>query len=75
MVARGAAYGDFDNDGDLDSVVTANNGPARLLRNDGGDRNHRAARDAAVGTGVEPRRHRRARAGDAAGGGRRSGRW
>ena len=26
----------FDNDGDLDIVVTANNGPARLFRNDGG---------------------------------------
>jgi len=35
-VARGAAYGDFDNDGDLDLIVTANNGPARLFRNDGG---------------------------------------
>ena len=34
-VARGAAYGDFDNDGDLDLVITANNGPARLFRNDG----------------------------------------
>ena len=36
--ARGAAYGDFDNDGDLDLLITANNGPARLLRNDGGNR-------------------------------------
>ena len=34
-VARGAAYGDYDNDGDLDLLITANNGPARLLRNDG----------------------------------------
>lgn len=40
MVARGAAYGDFDNDGDLDVLITANNGPARLLRNDGGNRNN-----------------------------------
>ena len=39
VVARGAAYGDFDNDGDLDLAVTTNNGPARLLRNDAaGDR-------------------------------------
>jgi hypothetical protein len=39
-VGRGAAYGDYDNDGDLDLLITSNNGPARLLRNDGAG-NHR----------------------------------
>lgn len=34
MVGRGCAYLDFDGDGDLDVVLTENNGPARLLRND-----------------------------------------
>jgi hypothetical protein len=36
VVGRGAAYGDYDRDGDLDLLLLANNGPARLLRNDGG---------------------------------------
>jgi hypothetical protein len=40
-VGRGAAYGDYDGDGDLDLLLTANNGRARLLRNDGGSRNNR----------------------------------
>jgi enediyne biosynthesis protein E4 len=39
VVGRGAAYADFDNDGDLDLAITANNGPARLLRNDNANQN------------------------------------
>ncbi len=31
---RGAAFADYDDDGDIDVVVIANGGPARLLRND-----------------------------------------
>src|SRR5580658_5003378 len=33
-VGRGLAYGDFDRDGDLDILITTNNGPAYLYRND-----------------------------------------
>jgi enediyne biosynthesis protein E4 len=39
VVARGAAYADFDRDGDLDILMSTNEGPACLLRNDGGNRN------------------------------------
>ena len=40
VVARGAAYADFDRDGDLDLLISTNHGPAYLFRNDGGNRNH-----------------------------------
>ena len=33
-VHRGAAFGDMDNDGDIDVLVTSVNGPVALLRND-----------------------------------------
>jgi hypothetical protein len=33
-VGRGAAFGDIDNDGDIDVLVTNNNGPARLFLNE-----------------------------------------
>jgi hypothetical protein len=33
-VGRGVACGDFDRDGDLDLLITTNNGPAYLYRND-----------------------------------------
>ena len=38
IVARGAAFGDIDGDGDPDLAVSENGGPARLFRNDGGER-------------------------------------
>jgi enediyne biosynthesis protein E4 len=39
-VGRGLAYGDFDRDGDLDLLITTNNGPAYLYRTDQTARNH-----------------------------------
>ncbi len=38
LMARGAAYADFDADGDLDIAIGSLAGPARLFRNDGGNR-------------------------------------
>ena len=39
LAARGAAFGDIDNDGDTDIVLAQTDGPALLLRN-GGTKNH-----------------------------------
>lgn len=35
--SRGAAFGDYDNDGDIDALVLNMNDPPSLLRNDGGN--------------------------------------
>jgi hypothetical protein len=48
-VGRGLAYGDFDRDGDLDLLITTNNGPAYLYRNDQTARN-RSVRIQLIGT-------------------------
>jgi enediyne biosynthesis protein E4 len=40
LMARGAAYADFDGDGDLDIAAGTLGGPALLFRNDGGNRNN-----------------------------------
>ncbi|HUF08633.1 MAG TPA: CRTAC1 family protein [Rhodothermales bacterium] len=38
-VGRGAAFGDYDNDGDVDAFVVNHGGAGALLRNDGGNEN------------------------------------
>ena len=38
--SRGVAFGDFDNDGDVDILVVNMNEPPSLLRNDSGGSNH-----------------------------------
>lgn len=39
-VGRGAAFGDYDNDGDVDVFIVNNCGEGVLLRNDGGNKNN-----------------------------------
>jgi hypothetical protein len=39
-VGRGVATGDYDNDGDPDVLLLTVSEPPRILRNDGGNRNH-----------------------------------
>ncbi|MCD6339494.1 MAG: CRTAC1 family protein [Verrucomicrobia bacterium] len=62
-VGRGAAFGDLDNDGDIDIVVFNLNDRPAVLRNDGGNRRHwltvaplrKDTRMAALGAIVEAR--------------------
>ena len=63
LVGRGAAYADYDGDGDLDIVLTQNQGPAVLLRNDSPLPGHflqvrlRGTRSNRDGIGAEVRVH------------------
>ncbi|HYO83737.1 MAG TPA: CRTAC1 family protein [Bryobacteraceae bacterium] len=58
MPSRGLATGDFDDDGDLDVLISNNNEEPVLLRNQGGNRNHwvglklRGTQSDAAGTGA-----------------------
>jgi hypothetical protein len=40
FASRGCAFGDYDNDGDLDVLVLNINDPPSVLRNDGGNKNN-----------------------------------
>lgn len=40
IIARGAAYADLDRDGDLDILISTNDGAPILYTNEGGNRNH-----------------------------------
>ena len=40
LAARGAAFGDLDNDGRVDVAINCNDGPAIILHNRGGNGNH-----------------------------------
>ena len=53
-VGRGATYGDYDNDGDVDLLVVNLNDSPRLLRNDGGNRLHWLKLDVRLSGGRSP---------------------
>ncbi|MBM3811435.1 MAG: CRTAC1 family protein [Acidimicrobiia bacterium] len=55
LAARGAAFGDLDNDGWIDIVINCNNGSPVILRNRGGNANHWLTIDAAGVTGTRVR--------------------
>ena len=57
--SRGVAFGDFDNDGDIDILIMNMNEPPSLLRNDMSG-SESLAQGAAGRRGVEPSRDRRA---------------
>lgn len=50
-VGRGATYGDYDNDGDLDLLIINLNAAPKLLRNDGGNKNNWLTVDAKLAGG------------------------
>jgi enediyne biosynthesis protein E4 len=55
FVGRGATWGDFDNDGDIDLLIVNLNDSPRLLRNDGGNTlNHWLKIDARLKEGKTP---------------------
>jgi hypothetical protein len=54
-VSRGAAFGDIDNDGSVDILVTTNNGPARILRNNLPHRNWLSVQIDGPGLGIGAR--------------------
>jgi len=64
LVGRGAAYADYDGDGDLDILVSQNQGPVLLLRNDTPRQAHylrvhlQGTRSNRDGIGAEVRVHR-----------------
>ncbi len=57
--SRGCAFGDFDNDGDVDVLVMNMNEPPSLLRNDVSGDGH-WLKVLLVGVTIEPQRDRRA---------------